>query len=146
MTQTGDLIATCTHLLIRFLLSGKYGNLFNNFIIFMYHKYAYLHIPIVKYHPFYILFGKIYLISGRLCHIGWPWPIGFSLHLLKLYCFFANARVFVLLYMWMTSLSLFTLCMWTRGHNFFMLYWFTLGYTFTVRTSSHSALLFLTLF
>ena len=41
-------------------------------------KDACLHIPIIKYHcHFYVLFGKINLISGRFCHLRWPQPIGF---------------------------------------------------------------------
>ena len=28
---------------------------------------------------FYILFGKMNLISGRLCHLNWPWLLVFSL-------------------------------------------------------------------
>ena len=55
-----------------------------------------MHFPIVKHHHiFYILFGKIDLISGGFCHLSWPLPLGFSLHLLNTYFSFANAWVLI---------------------------------------------------
>ena len=56
-------------------------------------------------------------------------PLGFPLDLQKPYCSFADARAFVLMYVWMTSWSSLTQNMPIRGHkSFCALYWFVLDY------------------
>ena len=57
----------------------------------------------------YNLFGTICLISRRFYLLGRPQPLGFSQSLLNLFYSFAIARVSVLLSIWMTSWSWFTL-------------------------------------
>ena len=60
-----------------------------------------LHILIIKCHCHILHFVMhINLISGRFCHLGWSQPLGFSLQLLNPFCSFANAKVFILLYIW----------------------------------------------
>ena len=75
------------------------------------------------------LLDKINLINGEFCHLGWPQSLRFSLHILIPYHCFVNARVFILLYIWMASWSQFTLSMQVRGHNILYSYWFILGNT-----------------
>ena len=86
---------------------------------------AYLHVPIVKQqHHFYDLFGMICHISVRFYLLDWPQPLGFSQSSLNLSCSFAITRFSILLFIWMTSWSWFTL----RGlTHFCVLYWFASG-------------------
>ena len=71
---------------------------------------AYLHIPIVKHHHhFYILFGVMCLISGRFSLLGLPQPLGFLHPSENQFCSFAITKVCILLSIWVTSWSLFTL-------------------------------------
>ena len=58
---------------------------------------------------FYILFGVMCLISGRFYPLGLPQPLGFLPPSQNLFCSFAIARACVLLFIWMTSWSLFDL-------------------------------------
>ena len=83
---SSNLIATCTYLLLRYLLSGRYGNLFTKVIMLSQRdlKGAYLHI-VIKFHHFLNLFGKINLFSGGFCHIDWPQPLALLLPLLSPY-------------------------------------------------------------
>ena len=68
---------------------------------------------------FYVLFGIMCLISGRFYLLGLPQPLGF-LHLCpNLFCSFAIAKVCLLLSIWMTTWSLFTLSGQVRGHTLF---------------------------
>ena len=91
---------------------------------------AYLHIPIVKHHHLsYILFGIMYLISGRFYLLGLPQSLGFLCPSPNLFCSFAIARVCILLSIWMISWCLFTLSRWVREHACFCVpCWFTLVY------------------
>ena len=78
---------------------------------------------------FYALFGTICHISGRFYLLGWPQSLEFSQPSLKLSCSFAIARVSILLSIWMTSWSWFTLSRQVRGLTHFCVpYWFTLDY------------------
>ena len=87
-------------------------------------KDAYLDVPIVKHHHQFL-----HCIHGRFFHLGWLWPLWFSLHLLNPYCSFAKARVFTLLYIWMISWSWLTQSMLAREHESFCSpYWLILDY------------------
>ena len=92
---------------------------------------AYLHILIVKHHHhFYILFGIMCLISGRFYPLGLPQPLGFLPPSQNLFCSFAISRACILLFIWMTSWSLFTLSGQVRGHTCFCVpCWSILVYT-----------------
>ena len=70
-------------------------------------KVFYLHSPIAKHdcHIFHFVWQDK-LISGRSGHLSWPQILGFLLFLLNLYCFFASAKAFVLLFTWAVFLVL----------------------------------------
>ena len=67
---------------------------------------AYLHIPNVKLHHYFLQFGTICHISGRFYLLVWPQPLGFSQASLNLSCPFAIARVSILLSICLTNLVL----------------------------------------
>ena len=95
---------------------------------------------------FYILFRLMCLISGRFYPLGLPQSLG-SLHPSpNLFCSFAVTKVSILLFIWMTSWSLFALSGQVRGHaSFCVPCWSILVYTsiFPSRTfASLSPLLF----
>ena len=70
------------------------------------------------------------LISGRFYLLGLPQPLGFLHPSQKLFCSFAITEVCVLLSIWMTSWSLFTLGGQVRGHACFCVpCWSVLVYT-----------------
>ena len=97
-----DFIAICTHLLLRFLLSDRYGNLFKKAVMFflIIFQEAYLHIPCVKHHHhFYILFGNTKLISRRFCHLGWQQPPVFFTSCTKSILFHCRCRGFCVIYL-----------------------------------------------
>ena len=76
----------------------------------------------------YILFGIMCLISGRFCIYGWLQPLGFLQPSPNLFCSSAITRVSVLLSIWMTSWSLFTLSRQVKGHiSSCVPYWSALG-------------------
>ena len=64
----------------------------------------------------YILFGIMGLISGRFYLLGLLQPLGFLHPSQNLYCSFATTRIYILLFIWMTSWSSFTLSRWVGGH------------------------------
>ena len=108
-----DLITICIYLLLRCLLFDRYSNLSNRVVmlsplVFMILTYTLLLFNIII--ACCILFDEINLISGRVCHLGLLQPLGFQL-LLNPYCFFASARVLILLFIWMMSFSWFALGM-----------------------------------
>ena len=67
----------------------------------------------------YILFGIMCLINGRFYLLGLPKPLGFLNPSQNLFCSFAITRTCVLLFIWMTSWSLFALSGQVRGHAYF---------------------------
>ena len=82
---------------------------------------AYLHIPIVQHHHHFLCFVW--------CNVPCQWkvlPFGlataprFLPPSQNLFCFFAIARACILLFIWMTSWSLFALSRQVRGHAFFV--------------------------
>ena len=78
----------------------------------------------------YVLFGIMCLISGKFYLLGLPQPLGFLHPSRNLFCFFAIAKVCVLLSIWMTSWSSFTLSRQVRGHTCFCVpCWSALVYT-----------------
>ena len=105
-----DLIAICTHLPFRWLLSDKYKFLFNKDIIFSIDlKDSYIDIPIIKHHHHFLWFVWH--------HQTYQWkflPFGlvttFSLHSLNPYCLYA--RICILLFTWMISWSLIVPSLW----------------------------------
>ena len=107
---------------------------------------AYLHIPIVKlYHHFYNVFGAICHISVKFNHLGWPQSQEFSQPSLNISCFLAIKTVCVLLSIWMTSWSWFTLSVQVRRLiHFCALNWFALDFLliFPSLTLPHSYFLF----
>ena len=95
-----DLIAICTYLLLRCLLSDRYDNLFSKVImtfLLISRMHIYILLLLSISFTFYILFGNTNLVSERFCHLGWLWPQRYSLYLLNPYCFFAYAVVFMFL-------------------------------------------------
>ena len=93
---------------------------------------------------FYILSGRVNLISGKFCLVDSLWAPGFSLYLLNPFLFLVSVRVFVVIYIWMISWSWFAVSIWQIGH-----YLFCTSYCFIlvnilinqIWTSSESALL-----
>ena len=63
----------------------------------------------------WVLIGIMCLISGRFYLLGLPQPLGFLCPSPNLFCSFAIAMVCVLLSIWMTSWSSFTVSGWVRG-------------------------------
>ena len=125
-----SLIIFCIYLLLRCILSDISCSLFNMVI---------MHSPLISRMLIYIflflciivifsdLFGTICYISGRLYLLGLPQLIGFSQSLLNLSCSFAITGVSILLSIWMTPWSWFTLSRQVRGHAHFCVpYWFAL--------------------
>ena len=82
-------------------------------------KDAYLHICIVKYHYNFLWFVWHHIFSLEGFAIGLPTAPRVSLHLLNPYYSFADARVFMLEYMWMISWSCLPQSMLARGHKSF---------------------------
>ena len=79
---------------------------------------------------FYILFCIMCPICGRFYPLGLPQPLGFLHPSQNLFCSFAVAKVCILLFIWMTSWSLFTLSGQVRGHTCFCVpCWSVLVYT-----------------
>ena len=79
---------------------------------------------------FYVLFGTMCLISGKFYLLGLPQPLGFLHPSQNLFCSFAIAKVCILLFIWMTSWSLFALSGQVRGHTCFCVpCWSVLVYT-----------------
>ena len=71
LLNLSDLIAICTYLHLRCLLSNRHGNFFTSDNIFSIDlNGAYLHIPIVKHHHhfFFVLPGSTSLMNGRFYH------------------------------------------------------------------------------
>ena len=68
---------------------------------------------------FYILFGIMFLISGRFYLLGWPQPLGFFHPSPNLFCSYAITRVCMLLSVWVRSWSSFALRGKVRGHACF---------------------------
>ena len=126
------LIIICIYLLLRCELSDMWGSLFSVVIMLS---------PLICRMPIYIflslsiiiisynLFCTMCLISGRFYLLGWPQPLEFSLPSLNLCCSFAITGVSILLSMWMTSWSWFTLSGQVRGlAHFCVPYWFSFDY------------------
>ena len=67
----------------------------------------------------YVLFDIMCLICGMFCLLGLPQPLGFLRSSPNLFCSFAITKVCILLSIWMTSWSSFTLSGWVRGHTCF---------------------------
>ena len=90
----------------------------------------------------YVLFGIMCLISGGFYLLQLPLPLGFLHPSPNLFCSFAVAKVCVLLSIWKTSWSLFTLSGQVRRHACFCVpFWSILVYisifpslTFTSQT------------
>ena len=79
---------------------------------------------------FYILFGIMCLFSERFYPLGLPQPLGFLHPSRNLFCSFAIARACILLFIWMTSWSLFALSRQVRGYICFCVpCWSLLVYT-----------------
>ena len=68
----------------------------------------------------YILLGIMCLISGRFYLLGLLQPLGFLCPSPNLFCSFAITRVCVLLFIWMTFWSLFTLTRWGNRAQLFL--------------------------
>ena len=84
-----DLITICMYQLVSCLLSDRFGNLLNkvNMLYPLILKMLnYIFLSILTGFFFCILFGNISHISGRICHLCRPQPLGFSLHLLNPFC------------------------------------------------------------
>ena len=116
------LIVICTYLLLRCQLLNMYGSLSSKVImpfpsIYRMHIYIFplLRITIVSY----ILLGIMCLISGRSYLLGLLHPLGFLCPSPNLFCSFAITKVHVLLSIWMTSWSSFTLSGQVRGNTCF---------------------------
>ena len=93
------LITMFTYLLLRCILSDRYGNFFNSFSIDL--KDAYIHIPMLSITvTFNVWFGSTNCISGGFCHLGWLQTIGFLHHSLSPYCSFVVTSVFMFLLFW----------------------------------------------
>ena len=124
------LIVICIYLILRCLLSDMCGSLFTMVIIlspFIYRMLIYILLLLSIIIICYNLFGTTCLISGRFYLFGWPQPLGFSQPSLNLSSSFAIVRVSILLSIWMTSWSWFTLSRqvrWTA--HLFVPYWFSL--------------------
>ena len=115
-----DLIAICTFLLLRCLLSDRYNFLFiQEIMLFLLILrmliciFLLLGIIIAFYH----LFGATNLTSGRLCLFGWLQPLGFSQLSLNQCCSFCHYKVCLFLFTWTVSWSLLQVC-WQEIPNF----------------------------
>ena len=112
--------------------SSTSGSLFSMVIMLsslIYRMLIYIFLLLSTIIVSYNLFGTICLISGRFYLLGWPQYLGFSLPSLNLFCSFAIVRVSVLLSIWMTSWSWFTLSGQVRGLSYPCVpYWFALDY------------------
>ena len=78
-----NIITICTYLLLRCLLSDRCGTLFNGEIslfLLISRMLIYMFILLSITITFYGLFGNTNLVSGRFCHFGWLWALGFSTH------------------------------------------------------------------
>ena len=123
-----NLIVICIYLILRCLLSNMCGSLFSMVIMLsplisrmLIYIFLLLSIIIICYD----LFCPIHHISGRFYILGCPQPLGFLQPSLNLSCSFAIARGSVLLSIWMTSWSWFSLSWQVRGLTHFCVpYWF----------------------
>ena len=106
--------------------------------------YIFLLLSIIIF--FYTLLAQYTISVGSFTFWVWPQPLGFSWLSLNLSCSFAITEVSMLLSIWMTSWSWFSLRGQVRGlSHFCALYWFALDYIliFQVWPLSHSDVLFL---
>ena len=106
-----SLIVICIYLLLRCLLCDICGNLFSMVIMLspFIPRNAYLPFLLLSMTISYDLFGTIHHINERFYLLGWLQPLVFSQPPLNLSCSFSIAGVSVLLSIWMTSWSWFTL-------------------------------------
>ena len=80
---------------------------------------ACLHVPIVKHHHCFLGFVWHNVpYQWKVLPFGLATPLGFLHPSRNLFCSFAIAKVCILLSIWMTSWSSFTLTGWVRGHAF----------------------------
>ena len=103
-----DLITLCKYLLLRYLPSDRYGNLFSKvmmFFLLISRMFVYIFLLLSIIFNFYILLANRNLISGYSCQLGWHPHLGFSHHSLNPYCSFADTWGSVLLFIWMISWS-----------------------------------------
>ena len=115
-----------------------------NYAFSMDHKYAYLHIPIVKYYHCFLWFvwqHKPYHLKVLLFGLAMAPKV--SSHILNPYCFFVITRVSVLLFIWMIAWSLLILSALAREVKLCGLHWFVLDYIFpSLNSVSHRNFLF----
>ena len=92
---------------------------------------AYLHVPIVKHHHCFLHFVWHNVpYQWKVLQFGLATALRVFTSSQNLFCSFAIARACILLFIWMTSWSLFTLSGQVRGHTCFCVpCWSVLVYT-----------------